>query len=143
MITPADATSVSDPYDPGTDLRAGSIHGFVYIHFQGPVSPVSGRLGLTETIQFIHQHSKDGLIKPFQNCLGHWRPDVLLTNGESARSGPCNGHETLEEMARNTRSLGPVSVPHCMVDGLFTLFPRLPVLLFHGEDELSSLVVFG
>jgi hypothetical protein len=79
MITPADATSASDAYDPGTDLPAGSIHWFWLYKFSG-FFPESGKIGLTETIRCIHQHSKDDLIKPYQNYLGHWRPDILLTN---------------------------------------------------------------
>jgi hypothetical protein len=113
-------------------------------------------------LQCIHQYSKDGIIKPFQDRLGHWRPDISLTDCESSVSGTypkiCEinsrgflniilthayGHGAMGEMTKHSHKLGPVSAASCMVDDLFTLFdPKLPIHLLRGEDELSSSVVF-
>jgi hypothetical protein len=54
MITAADAMSVSDAYDPGTDLPAGSIHWFWLYTFSGPFLSRRWKIGLTETIQCVH-----------------------------------------------------------------------------------------
>jgi hypothetical protein len=120
----------------------------------------STETSLTLTQQWIHQKSKEGIIPPFKERMGHWRPDVLLSNtkdgGLSFRICEINARffqnslmYSMQALLACSRMLSdhpvlkPAADPEHLLDCLCGLFdPSLPMhmLVGWGKPKLSEAI---
>ncbi|KAL4869213.1 hypothetical protein BDV12DRAFT_196463 [Aspergillus spectabilis] len=111
-------------------------------------------------LRWIHQKSKDGVIPPFKERMGHWRPDILLSNTEdgdlsfriceiNARFFQNSLMYSMQALTACSRILSdhpvlqPTADPEHLLDCLCGLFdPSLPfhMLVGWGKPKLSEAI---
>ncbi|KAJ5151542.1 hypothetical protein N7492_009837 [Penicillium capsulatum] len=111
-------------------------------------------------LRWIHHKSKEGVIPPFKECMGHWRPDILLSNtkdgGLSFRICEINARffqnslmYSMQALTACSRMLSdhpvlqPTADPEHLLDCLCDLFdPSLPfhLLVGWGKPKLSEAI---
>ncbi|RHZ44307.1 uncharacterized protein CDV56_101192 [Aspergillus thermomutatus] len=111
-------------------------------------------------LRWIHQKSKEGVIPPFKERMGHWRPDILLSTTDdgdlSFRICEINARffqnslmysmqalTTCSRMLSDHPVLQPTADPEHLLDCLCGLFdPSLPfhMLVGWGKPKLSEAI---
>ncbi|KAE8137427.1 hypothetical protein BDV38DRAFT_282973 [Aspergillus pseudotamarii] len=107
-------------------------------------------------LKWVHQQSRNGSMRPFKDSMGHFRPDLVLTDGDDSLTVPfrvceinCRNpfnailssvyrYETVSRLLKPPVAVQPAADWEGMVEDLFTLFdPSLPIHLVAGRDEMS------